>query len=106
MVVIIIKTKAEFDEYIAGSLPVIVDFTASWCPPCRMLGPKFEEFSEIYGQIKFIKVDVDEVSEVAAACEISAMPTFKVFKDGQCQNADTVTGANEAALRALCEKYS
>lgn len=61
---------------------VIVDFTASWCGPCKIIGPLFEELSkdEKHSNIVFVKVDVDENEETAAACSISAMPTFHVYK--------------------------
>ena len=85
---------------------MIVDFTATWCPPCQSIGPKFVEFASLYTNLKFCKVDVDEAADVAQAYGISAMPTFLVFKDGQKQEDDTLKGADEAALEALCKKYN
>ena len=70
----------EFDEIVKNNPIVIVDFTATWCGPCKMIGPKFEEFSKEAAneKVKFIKVDVDEASDVSEKYGISAMPTFMV----------------------------
>ncbi|XP_075264529.1 thioredoxin-like [Convolutriloba macropyga] len=54
-----LNTRKDFDGAVAFGV-TIVDFTASWCPPCRMIAPKFEEMSKQFTSIKFIKVDVDE----------------------------------------------
>ena len=77
----------ELEELIAkAELPVFCDFWASWCGPCRMLGPVFEEMSEKYdGQAIFVKVDVDEEESVPAAMKygISSIPNILVFKAGE-----------------------
>merc|ERR1712141_207280 len=81
-----IATKDDFDAFLKANKKVAVDFTAVWCGPCRMIGPKFEAFAEhgdFKGVIAFIKVDVDENGETAEAQGISAMPTFKFYLDGE-----------------------
>ena len=81
-----VANDAEFDQILkdAGEKAVIVDFTASWCGPCQMIGPKFAALADEHSgsdKIIFIKVDVDECEDTAARCKIEAMPTFKVFKN-------------------------
>merc|ERR1712157_511029 len=64
---------------------VFVDFTASWCPPCKMIKPIYEELAEEHKdkpKAKFVKIDVDDNDAVAAEYKIRSMPTFKVFKNG------------------------
>ncbi|HEX8463798.1 MAG TPA: thioredoxin [Abditibacterium sp.] len=63
---------------------VVVDFTATWCPPCKMLAPVFERVATNYeGKAKFFKVDVDETVEVAAKYGVQTIPNLLFFKDGQ-----------------------
>jgi len=62
---------------------VVVDFTATWCPPCQMIKPKFQELSEKETDVVFVAVDVDENDGTAAECGISCMPTFIFFKNGK-----------------------
>ena len=77
-------TKTEFEEIIAGDKTVFCDFWASWCGPCRMLAPVFEEISEKYeGQAVFVKVNVDEEEELAMQYRISSIPNVIAFKNGQ-----------------------
>jgi len=97
-----VPTKADFDDVITnndGKL-VVVDFTATWCPPCRHIGPIFEALSEKdeNSEVVFIKIDVDENSETSEACEISAMPTFQFYKGGK--KIHEFKGADEKALAA------
>ncbi|GMI15167.1 hypothetical protein TrLO_g12237 [Triparma laevis f. longispina] len=91
-----IATKAEFDSIVAGDKLVVVDFTASWCGPCQMIAPIFAQLAETYGDVVFVKVDVDANEETAAACEISAMPTFQYYKGGA--KVDELVGASKEGL--------
>lgn len=81
----IILTAANFEEEVLRSdKPVLVDFWATWCGPCRMLAPVIAQIAEEQaGKIKVCKVDVDEQPELAYRYSISSIPTLKVFKDGQ-----------------------
>ncbi|XP_071954358.1 thioredoxin-like [Antedon mediterranea] len=99
-----VANKKEFDAEIAGASGlVVVDFFATWCGPCRAISPKVESMAAEFTTVLFLKVDVDENSDTAEAEEISAMPTFKFYKNGA--KVDELTGANEAKLRGLIEKH-
>merc|ERR1712072_841399 len=74
----------EFDTTVKDNKIVIVDFTATWCPPCQRIGPVFVSISEEadMSDVVFVKVDVDANKEAAEAAGITCMPTFQLFKDG------------------------
>ena len=78
-------TSQNFDSEVRSSeTPVLLDFWAEWCGPCRMLSPVVDQLSEEYpGKVKFGKVNVDEQQQLAAAYGIQSIPTLMVFKDGQ-----------------------
>ena len=79
-----LATKEEFDEALKDDKLVVVDFTASWCPPCQMIATKFAELAtELEGTAVLVKVDVDDNADTAAACGINCMPTFQFFKGGE-----------------------
>jgi thioredoxin len=101
-----VPTKAAFDEELvnAGDRAVIVDYTATWCGPCRRIAPLVEELAGKYPSIVFLKVDVDENEETAKDQQVSSMPTFLVYRNGI--NVDEMIGANTSKLEALVEKYA
>jgi thioredoxin 1 len=71
-------------EVLQAKTPVLIDFYAEWCGPCKMMAPVIDEVARTYaGKLKVVKVDVDESGEIAAAFGVTAMPTFVVLKDGQ-----------------------
>jgi thioredoxin 1 len=86
-------TDATFDqEVIKSSTPVLVDFWAAWCGPCRMVAPIIEELAQDYsGKIKFAKLDVDANPAKAGQYGIRSIPTMAIFKNGQI--VDTIIGA-------------
>ncbi len=80
-----ILTKSNFEaEVINSSVPVLVDFWASWCGPCKMIAPVIEEIADEFdGQIKVGKVNVDDEQELAMAFGVMSIPTVLLFENGQ-----------------------
>ena len=76
--------KENFDEIINSNVPVLIDFYADWCGPCRMLTPILEQVSaENNGAFDIVKIDVDEAEDLSREFGIMSIPTLMVFKDGK-----------------------
>jgi thioredoxin 1 len=81
-------TDASFEaDVLKSSEPVVVDFWAEWCGPCKMIGPSLEEIAtEMKGKVKIVKLNVDENPGVAGKLGIRSIPTLMLFKDGKLAN--------------------
>jgi thioredoxin 1 len=98
-------TDENFEELVAKSdVPVLVDFWAPWCGPCRTVGPVLEELAGEYaGRAKVVKINVDEQKEVAGAMGVRSIPTIALFQKGEVK--DVLVGARpKAEFTAVLEK--
>ena len=102
-----VGTLPEFREKIADAKKakklLVVDFTATWCGPCQRVAPAYADLSLKYGDVVFLKVDVDKAKDVSSECGVRCMPTFQMFKNGE--KVDAVEGADigkiEGVLKTL-----
>lgn len=90
-------------EVLQSDVPVLVDFWAPWCGPCRAVAPTIDELATEYeGRAKVVKVDIDQASELAQKFGVSSIPAFFVFKDGEVRG-NTVGAVSKAQLAALLD---
>lgn len=91
------------DKVLHSEQPVLVDFWAEWCAPCRSIEPYLSELaSEYEGKVTFVKIDVDKNHAYASAYGVKNMPTFILFKDGQQTNL--LTGLSLTKIKELVER--
>ena len=93
-------TKDNFEELLSADKPVLLDFYADWCGPCRMIAPIVEEIANERDDVTVGKINVDEQGELAQAYDVMSIPTLIVLKDGKVTNQ--ATGARpKAGILAL-----
>ncbi|KAJ2140391.1 thioredoxin trx1 [Coemansia sp. RSA 678] len=98
------KDAQAFNDFIAKNEFVVIDFSATWCGPCKLISPKFAKLSEEHPEVKFVKLDVDEMGEVAQVYGVAAMPTFKFLRNSE--NVDEFVGANPTKLTEKIKAFS
>ena len=98
----VVLTSENFEEEVIKSdKPVLVDFWATWCGPCRMIAPIVEQITEENADIKVCKVDVDDQPELTSSFGIQSIPTLIVFKNGEIANKAVGARSKEAILEML-----
>ena len=102
--VVTIESEEQYNKIVSSSkVPVLVDFTATWCKPCQRIKPFFKKLSGNYNA-EFLQVDVDKWEKIAAKCGVSSMPTFQLFFDGN--KVGEVIGADEEGIEGLLKQNS
>jgi thioredoxin 1 len=95
-------TKDNFNnEVINSDKPVLIDFWASWCGPCRMVSPIVDEISEEVPSVKVVKINVDEQPELAQKFDIMSIPTLMVMKDGKVVNKSVGARSKQSLMEML-----
>ncbi len=91
-------------EVLQSDLPVLVDFWAEWCGPCRMIGPIVEEIANEYqGKLKVVKVDIQNNQQIAMKYQIRSIPALFIFKKGQI-HAQELGAMSKTQLKAFIDK--
>ncbi|EME40522.1 hypothetical protein DOTSEDRAFT_46877 [Dothistroma septosporum NZE10] len=102
-----LTSKADFDKAREDTETLmVIDCFATWCGPCKVIAPQVVKFSDTYPNVRFYKVDVDEVPEVAQELSVRAMPTFFLFKGDNKEPIETVVGANPKALETAIQQHA
>ncbi|UJQ93317.1 thioredoxin [Mariluticola halotolerans] len=101
-------TDADFQqEVLNSSEPVLVDFWAEWCGPCKAIAPVLEELSgELAGKVKIVKLNVDENPNITAQYGVRSIPTMILFKDGEAADMKVGAGTPKAGLSKWLEGHA
>ncbi len=103
---VITVTKANFEQEVLNSeMPVLIDFWAAWCGPCRMLSPIVDEIAEETNSAKICKVNVDEEPDLAAQFNVMSIPTLLLFKNGKIVNT-SVGVKSKADIERMIDLYA
>jgi thioredoxin 1 len=100
-----IKTIEEFNQLIKSDKLTVIDFYASWCNPCKIIAPKYQNLAddEKYNDVQFCKCDADEGEEVNDYCEVNTLPTFQFYKNNKL--IIEFSGANYELLVKYLEEF-
>lgn len=103
-----VVTDSNFEtEVLNSTTPVLVDFWATWCGPCRAIAPVLEDLSQELGdRVKIVKLDVDENPQTAGSFNIRSIPTMIVFKDGKPVDTKIGAGMPKAALAKWLDSFT
>ena len=98
-------TDATFEELVMKSdVPVLVDFWAPWCGPCRVVGPVLEEVAKMYeGRVKVVKINVDDENQVAGAMGVRSIPTIVLYSGGEAKKVLVGARPKEEFIKLLSE---
>ena len=91
----------QFNEMIKGDVPVVVDFHADWCGPCKVLSPILDELDDEIENVEFVKINVDHYPELSGSYEIMAVPTVIMFKNGEVKDRFSGVQPKETILEKV-----
>ncbi|TKY69744.1 Thioredoxin H2 [Spatholobus suberectus] len=97
------KWNAHFKAIKETNKLMVLDFTATWCGPCKLMDPVMQEFAAKYTDVEFIKIDVEELTEVSQALQVHQLPSFILVKKGKV--IDRVVGVKKEELKRSIEKH-
>ncbi|CAJ1827981.1 unnamed protein product [Sphenostylis stenocarpa] len=98
------RWQLHFNELKNTTKLIVIDFSASWCGPCKTIEPVIHAMAKKYTAVDFVKIDVDELSDVAQEFQVQAMPTFVLVKEGK--EIDRIVGAKKDELEKKVQKHS